>query len=552
MHTYDVIVIGSGFGGSVTALRLTEKGYRVGVLESGRRFRPEDYPRTNWNLRRFLWMPRLGLRGIQRLSLLRDVFILSGAGVGGGSLVYANTLIEPQAGFYSDPLWRGITDWRRELAPHYNTARSMLGASPAPADTPADVVMQRVAEAMGAAHTFHPTTVGVYFGTPGVEVADPYFGGAGPHRTGCIECGGCMIGCRYHAKNTLDHNYLFLAERAGAEVHPDTEAIDVVPLTEGGYRVTTRRPGARVFRRRRAFTAGHVVFSAGALGTTRLLLRLRDEGRLPHVSERLGHVVRTNSESILGAIAKGTSTDYSHGVAITSSFEPAPHTRIEPVRYSPGANAMGLLATILVPGAGRGPQALRFVWQAVRRPITFLRSLSVRRWSERSVIVLVMQSIDNSIRLFRTKGRLGNRLTSAPGHGEPSPRWLPVGHEAARLAAGEMGGIPAGSINESLLGIPITAHIIGGATIGDAPDRGVVDPYHRVFGHPGLHVIDGAAIPANLGSNPSLTITALAERAAAMWPNRGDPDPRPPLGDPYRPIPPVAPRQPVIPGEAGQ
>jgi len=546
VEAYDVVVIGSGFGGSAAALRLTEKGYRVAVLEAGKRFEPEDFPRTNWNLRRFLWMPQIGLRGIQRLDLLRDVLVLSGAGVGGGSLVYANTLIEPQAGFFEDTHWRGITDWGAELAPHYETVRRMLGAVPAPADTPADDVMRRVAEEMGAASTFRPTTVAVYFGEPGTEVSDPYFGGAGPQRRGCTECGGCMVGCREHAKNTLDRNYLWLAEHAGARVYPECEAVDVVPMPDGGYRVDTRRPGSWVVRHRKSFSARQVVFAAGALGTTRLLLRLRDSGRLPGLSDRIGRLVRTNSESLLGVTARTRAVDYSHGVAITSSFEPAPNTRIEPVRYPPGSNTMGLLATILVPGDGRLPQPLRFLAAAIRHPVLFMRSLSVWHWSERSIVVLVMQSLDNSIRLYRRRGRLRRGITSGPDHGDPNPRWLPVGHEAARRAAEATGGFPGGSINESLLGIPITAHIIGGATIGATAAQGVVDPYHRVFGHPGLHVVDGASIPANLGSNPALTITALAERALAMWPNAGDPDPRPPLGSAYRPVEAVAPGAPVV------
>jgi cholesterol oxidase len=402
---------------------------------------------------------------------------------------------------------------------------------------------------MGVADTHHPATVGVFLGDPGMTVPDPYFGGAGPVRRGCVECGGCMVGCRFHAKNTLDHNYLYLAERAGAVVHADTEVVDVEPLARGGFEITTRTPGYRRSRGRRTFVAGQVVFSAGALGTTRLLLGLRDRGRLPHASDRLGHVVRTNSGSLIGAVASGTEVDYSQGVAITSSIEPEPHTRIEPVRYSPGSNAMGLIATILVPGGGRLPQPVRFLLQAIRHPVTFLRTLSVRRWSERTVILLVMQSLDNSIRLFLRRRAFGTRLTSGPGHGDSNPRWLPVGHRAARIAAKEMDGFASGSINESLLRIPITAHILGGATIGAAPERGVVDPYHRMFGHPGLHVVDGSALPANLGSNPALTITALAERATSMWPNKGDPDPRPPLGAGYRPVAPVLPHSPAIPSE---
>ncbi len=544
----DVIVIGSGFGGSVAALRLTEKGYRVLVLEAGRRFEPDDYAKTSWQLHKFFWAPRLGMRGIQRMDLLRHALVLSGAGVGGGSLVYANTLIEPNEQFFSDPQWSAIADWREELAPWYDQARRMLGVELAAATTPADSVIASVAAHFGRADSHLPVPVGVYRGAADETVDDPYFGGKGPSRTGCIECGGCMVGCRFNAKNTLDMTYLYLAERAGARVVPDAEVIDLA--ADGtGWRVTTRRPGSWLARGGHSYAAPQVVFAAGALGTTKLLLRLRDRGRLPHISARLGDVVRTNSEAIVGAVARTTDVDYSWGVAITSAFQVDEHTRIEPVRYPKGSSVMGLLATILVEG-GAGSQLVRFFRKVAAAPRAFLRSLSLRRWAERGLVILVMQSIDNSIRLSLRRTWLGGRLRSAPGHGEPSPRWLPVAHEAAEVAAAAMDGDPAGSINESLLGIPVTAHLIGGAVIGATPDEGVVDPYHRVFGYPSLHVIDGAAVPANLGANPSLSITAMAERAIAVWPNRGDADPRPESGEAYTRIGPVAPRQPVVPAGA--
>ncbi len=546
---FDVLVIGSGFGGSVSALRLAEKGYRVGVLEAGRRFGPDDFARRNWNLRRFLWLPSLGLRGVQRIDLLRQALILSGAGVGGGSLMYAAVLLEPHDAFFADPQWSHITDWKQELAPHYDQARRMLGRAEAPADSPADGVLAAVARHFGVEHTHAPTTVGLFLGEPEKRVPDPYFGGAGPDCVGCKLCGGCMVGCRYEAKNTLDRNYLYLAESLGTRVFPEHEAVDLEE-TGDGYRVTTERPGAWVRKRRQAFTARQVVFAAGALRTTRLLLRLQAAGRLPRLSPRLGYLVRTNSESLLGAGAKRRDVDYSRGVAISSSIHPQPDTRIEPCRYPPGSNSMGLIASILVKGEGRLPQPLRFLVTALRHPIDFGRSLSVWHWSERSVILLVMQSIDNSLRLFTKQGPFGTRIASAQGHGQPNPTWLPVAHEAARAAAKALDGTPAASINESLLGIPMTAHILGGAAIGADPETGVIDPYHRVYGHPGLHVADGAAVSANLGSNPSLTITALAERAAAMWPNHGDPDPRPAPGEPYRPVAPVAPNHPAVPAGA--
>jgi cholesterol oxidase len=537
MTDYDVVVVGSGFGGSVSALRLSEKGYRVGVLEAGRRFTPETLPKTSWDLRNFLWAPRFGLRGIQRITLLKDVVVLSAAGVGGGSLVYANTLYRPPRSFFDDPRWSGITDWAAELAPHYDQASRMLGVTVQPTTTPADIVVERVAQEMGVGATFHRTPVGVFFGEPGRTVPDPYFGGAGPARTGCVECGDCMIGCRFGAKNRLDVNYLYLAERAGAVIHPDTTVTALRPRA-GGWEV---RAGKRSWR------CDHVVLAAGALGTQRLLHAMRDRGVLPEVSPRLGSLTRTNSEALLGAEVPAVPDEpFSRGVAITSSFHPDADTHIEPVRYGPGSNAMGLLATLLVDGGGRVPRPVRFLGQALRHPVLLLRSLSVRRWSERTIIALVMQSLDNSLTVRRTRS---GRLTTGPGHGPANPRWIPVGHEAVRRMATVIGGFPGGSVGD-VLNIPMTAHILGGATIGESPDFGVVDAYHRVFGYPGLHVVDGSAVPANLGVNPALTITALAERATSLWPNNGESDPRPPLGSPYERLDPIAPRSPAVPGDA--
>ncbi len=541
---YDVLVIGSGFGGSVAALRAAEKGYTVGVLEAGRRFSPADLPRSSWDVRRFLWMPRLGCFGIQRLTLLRDVLVLSGAGVGGGSLVYANTLIEPLPGFWDDPQWSGVTDWRDELAPHYAVARSMLGAAPVPEDTPADTVMRAVAERLGVAETFERTEVGVWFGEPGVEVDDPYFGGAGPSRRGCIGCGGCMIGCRHEAKNTLDRNYLWLAERLGVEIHAEREAIDLAPLPDGGYAVVARRPGGRDGSLER-YRAREVVLAAGVLGTLRLLLSARDRGRLTRLSPRLGDNVRTNSEAVVGASARRSDVDYSRGVAITSSIVPDPETRIEPVRYPARSNVMGLLATVLVDGGGRVPRPLRYLREVVRHPLVFLRGLSVRRWSERTVILLVMQTRPSALRVALRR----HRLTSERGD-EPVPSFIPIANEAARIAADVIGGDPGSALNEVLLDVPITAHLIGGACIGATPAEGVVDPYHRVFGHPGLHVLDGASVSANLGANPSLTITAQAERALSLWPVKGRADRRPPLGAPYVRLDPTRPPHPVVAADA--
>jgi cholesterol oxidase len=552
---YDVLVVGSGFGGSVTALRLTEKGYRVGVLEAGARFDEASLPSTSWDVKRYLFAPALGCYGIQRIDMVKDCLIVAGAGVGGGSLVYANTLYEPLSAFYDDPSWAHITDWRAELAPYYDQAKRMLGVVQNPVHTPADEVMRQVADEMGVGETFHPTPVGVFFGgpdaRPGDRVPDPFFGGMGPERRACLNCGECMTGCRHHAKNTLVKNYLHLAERAGAVVHPLTTVTRVRPLEGGGYRVDARWTKAK--RRNggatKVFTADQVVFAAASLGTQKLLHRLKAEGDLPHLSDRLGHLARTNSEAILGAIAPDTSVDYTQGVAITSSFHPDAHTHIEPCRYGKGSNFMSMLQTVLTDGDGDRPRWrtwLRELW----RQRSHVRDLyDVKHWSERTVIALVMQSHDNSITTFPKRTPAGWVLSSRQGHGRPSPTWIPAANEAARRMARIMGGVPGGAIGDPF-NRPLTAHFIGGCTIGDSAQTGVVDAYQRVYGHPGLHVADGSAISANLGVNPSLTITAQAERAMAMWPNKGEADQRPALGAAYRPIGAVAPRAPVVPESA--
>ncbi|GAA2119475.1 GMC family oxidoreductase [Nocardioides bigeumensis] len=552
---YDVLVIGSGFGGSVTALRLTEKGYRVGVLEAGARFEDDDYADTSWDLKRWLFAPAVGCYGIQRIDMVKDCMILAGAGVGGGSLVYANTLYEPLEHFYRDPAWSHIADWKAELAPYYDQAKRMLGVVENPFHSPADVVMEKVATEMGVGHTFRHTPVGVFFGGPGEQpgatVSDPYFGGAGPDRSPCRNCGECMTGCRHNAKNTLVKNYLYLAEQRGAEVHPLTTVTRVRPLDGGGYRVDTRWTKAKASRRTatKTFTAEQVVFAAAALGTQKLLHRLKVEGDLPRLSDRLGYLTRTNSESLIGAIAPDTTTDYTAGVAITSSFHPDEHTHIEPVRCGRGSNAMVMMQTVLTDGDGPGPRWRAWLRELWRQKAKALDLYDLRHWSERAVVALVMQSLDNSITTFVKKTPLGWRMSSRQGHGAPNPSWIPAGNDAVRRMARIMGGTPGGNIGEQF-NRPLTAHFIGGCTIGDSAETGVVDAYQRVFGHPGLHVADGSAISANLGVNPSLTITAQAERAMAYWPNKGESDPRPALGTAYQPIDPVAPISPAVPDAA--
>ena len=558
---YDVLIIGSGFGGSVSALRLTEKGYRVGVLEAGRRFEDEDMAKTSWDLRKFLWMPRLGMYGIQRIHLLRNCMILAGAGVGGGSLNYANTLYVPPEPFFADRQWSHITDWRAELMPHYDQATRMLGVVTNPTFTDADRILKEVADDMGCGDTFVPTPVGVFFGpdnekTPGKTVPDPYFGGAGPARTGCIECGSCMTGCRYGAKNTLLKNYLGLAETAGTDVIPMTTVQSFQPKPGGGWDVHTVRTGRWLRKKKKTYTATHVILAAGTWGTQQLLHKMRDTGTLPELSDRIGVLTRTNSESIVGAgrLRVRDDLDLTHGVAITSSIHPTEDTHIEPCRYGKGSNAMGLLQTLMTDGVlpdGTGvPRWKQLVQSAQTDPKGTLRLLNPRKWSERTMIALVMQHLDNSITTYTKRSKLGfRRMVSKQGHGEPNPTWIPAGNEVTRRIAKKIDGVAGGTWGE-LFNIPLTAHFLGGAPIGDTVEHGVIDPYHRVHNYPTLSVVDGAAISANMGVNPSLSITAQAERAASLWPNKGEVDQRPAQGQPYERLEPIAPKHPVVPADA--
>src|ERR1700752_2268422 len=549
---YDVLIIGSGFGGSVSALRLTEKGYRVGVLEAGRRFSDEDFAKTSWNLRKLLWAPKLGMYGIQRIHLLRNVMILAGAGVGGGSLNYANTLYVPPEPFFADGQWSHITDWRAALRPPYAQAKRRVGVVKNPTFTDADRMIKEVADDMGAGDTFVATPVGVVFGpdgekTPGKTVPDPYFGGAGPERTGCIECGSCMTGCRYGAKNTLVKNYLGLAEKAGGQVLPMRTVTGFEQRSDGTWRVDTVVTGRWLRRKKKSFTASYLALAAGTYNTQKLLFKMRNKGKLPKISDKLGVLTRTNSESIVGAGRFKVTPDLNltPAVAVTSSTPPTSDTPIEPVRYGKGSNAMGLLQTLMTDGAGpQGtdvPRWKQFFQEAGKSPRATFRMLNARRWSERTMIALVMQHLDNSITTFTKRTKLGFRqMTSKQGHGQPNPTWIPVGNEVTRRIAAKIDGVAGGTWGE-LFNIPLTAHFLGGAAIGDSPEHGVIDPCQRVYGYPTLSVMDGAAISANLGGNPSLSIPAQAERAASLWPNKGENDERPLQGDAYRRLDPIAP-----------
>ncbi len=516
METYDYVVVGSGFGGSVSALRLAEKGYSVCVIESGKRWRGPDFPRTNWAFWKFLWAPALFCHGIQRIHFLNDVLVVAGSGVGGGSLVYANTLLEPPDEFFQDTRWQDILpDWKAELAPHYKTARRMLGVVTNPRFWPTDHMLQDYAREVGREEYFKPAEVGVFFGEPGKTVPDPYFGGQGPSRTGCTHTAHCMVGCRDGGKNSLDRNYLYLAERLGVTIIPEHKVIDIRPLDGGGYHVIFKKVTGFGPRRRNLAKAGGVILAAGVLGTLDLLMRCREQGSLGRLSPLLGHLVRTNSEVLAGATAKKSKDTHSYGVSITSSLLVNPKTHIQLVRYPKGSDLMSVFAGVMTDGGGSIPRWLRHVGMCLRHPTWFFRSLWPLGWGRRSVILLVMQTLDNHITLLRKRRwwALFRRGLASRTDGHKIPSYIPEANHAVRGMARRMNGVPQNALTESLLNIPMSAHILGGCIIGTDAENGVIDPYHRVFGYDNLYVVDASAIPANLGVNPSLTITAMAERA---------------------------------------
>ena len=543
---FDVVVIGSGFGGSVAALRLTENGYKVAVLEAGRRFSDKDFPKTSWRLNRFLFMPRLGLRGIQRIHVLPDVLVLAGAGVGGGSLVYANTLYKPPASYFEDKQWKHITDWDSELSPWYDQASRMLGVAQNPYLSPSDKAMKQVADQMGVGHTFKLAPLGVYFGDgAAVKSKDPFFGGVGPDRDGCLQCGACMTGCRHNAKNTLPKNYLGLAEKAGTKVFPEHTVTKIEQMLDGSWKVTARKSSAWIGGKR-VFTASQVVVAAGTYNTQKLLHKMKSDSVLPNLSDQLGKLSRTNSEALTGSIMPKGGTDFSAGSAITSSFFPDDHTHVEPVRYGKGSNFMGLLQTVMTDGTNIKDRRRQWLRQVITKPSLVLKILDVRQWSQRTVVALIMQNVDSAISVRGKKGLLGFRLTSKNDSLTPNATYIPAANEVARRIAENNGGIAGGHIGD-LINAPFTAHFVGGCVIGDSIKSGVIDPYHRVYNYPTMHIVDGASVTANLGVNPSLTITAQAERAFSFWPNKGEADTRPAQNTMYIKLSPVFPNKPFVP-----
>lgn len=545
MHDYDWIVVGSGFGGSVAALRLAEKGYRVAVLECGSRFRDEDFAESTLRQpRRYFWAPKLGMRGVLRLTFFKDVFVVSGSGVGGGSLGYANTLYRARPAFFGDSQWAQLGNWELELEPHYETAERMLGVVEYEGMGPADKLLREYGEEIGVGETFTNTRVGVFFDVPGQEVPDPFFEGEGPPRTGCMRCGSCMVGCRHGAKNTLVKNYLWFAEKLGVEIQPERQVSEIRPLGpadgSGGYAVTSARSGSWLGRKRRTMTAGGVVVAAGALGTNNLLANCVHSGSLPRLSNRLGDVIRTNSESIQSVTARDDERDFSRSVAITSSIYPDPDTHIEVVTYGEAGDAMAGTFTAMAGPGTRLTRPLKWIAAMLRHPLQTLRMRVPYRWSRRTVILLVMQTVDAAMHLRPRRKLLGRgvRLQTEQDPDRPNPIYLPAAARAAEWFAKRTGGIAQSALTESIQNVPTTAHILGGAVIGADPESGVVDAANRVFGYENLLVTDGASIPANPGVNPSLTIAAKAEHAISLIPQKEGTEPRhlPEAARPARPL----------------
>ncbi len=516
---YDYLIIGSGFGGSVSALRLSEKGYKVLVIEQGKWFnQPEDFPKTNWNLKKWMWAPKLGFQGIFNLTFFRHVAVLSGTGVGGGSLVYANTLPIPKSGFFNSGSWKGLVDWENDLQPFYAVSKKMLGAEIHPYMSKSDKVMQTLAEEMGKKDSFEKTDVAVYFGKPGETVPDPYFEGKGPDRTGCKLCGGCMLGCRFNAKNTLDKNYLYLAQQLGCEIKAETVVYDVIPLNHDGsegYKIKFKE-SLKSFPKKGSVTAKGVIFAGGVLGTMDLLLKLK-ESSLPNLSETLGKGVRTNSESLIGVTTFDKNTSFSEGIAIGSIINIDENRHVEPVKYSDGSGFWRIFMAPMVQGKSIFSRFLNMMKDLISHPVDNFKAFFVDDWSKRTHILLYMESIDSTLQMKRTK--LGYKKTKIEA-GEAPTAFNPIAQSIAKKVEKIIDGKAMVMSSETLFGIPTTAHILGGACMGKDDNEGVIDSNNHVFNYQNMLICDGSMISANIGVNPSLSITAITERAMSLIPEK--------------------------------
>lgn len=518
---YDYVIIGSGFGGSVSAHRLTQKGYKVLVIEKGKQYHAHTMPKSTRDMKRWLWAPMAGLHGIMKMTLFRHVMVLSGVGVGGGSLVYGATLPTPKPQYFKTGSWAGLSDWEQVLKPHYDTALKMLGAADNPTLTEGDLVIKQLAERLGKVEEFKPARAGIFFSQPGQEgtvTEDPYFNGAGPARRGCIECGGCLTGCPHNAKNSLDKNYLYLARQAGADVIAQTEVTDVSPVgTEDGqqgYLIKTR-PVVGNKKSYPAIFAKGVVFAGGVLGTVPLLLKLKSSGSLSRLSERVGHDIRTNSETLTAVTSDSNTVNFAQGIGIGSILNTDDHSHVEPINYSPKSD---FWRWILAPKTtaktflGRMFQLTKSV---LTEPVANFKSLFAPNWSQRTLYLLFMQHLDSTLTLKRN--RFGF-LSTSMGDGPPPSCNIPESERVSKGVQEIINGRVTRPLNEAFLGAPSTAHILGGAVMGADEQTGVIDKHNRVFGYHNMYVCDGSAMSANPGVNPSLSITALTEWAMSHVP----------------------------------
>ena len=508
---YDYIVIGSGFGGSVSAMRLAEKGYSVLVLEKGKRYRTEDFPKTNWNLPKYLWVPGLRMFGFQKLSFFKDASILSGVGVGGGSLVYANTLVKPPDEFYHLPSWSGFKDWKKVLEPYYDMAHFMLGRTQYEELNYEDDILREVAKDFGQENTFEPVHVGVYFGDKEKEV-DPYFNGLGPKRKGCTECAGCMVGCRENAKNSLDKNYLYFAEKSGVKVLAETKA-EIIKFENDTYYVLTKSSTSFFPGRYKTYQARGLIVAGGTLGTLNLLLKQKYKyNTLPNLSDKIGDNLLTNSQTLCAI--SGAKEKLNNGVAISSVFNPDSNTHIEIVKYPDGSNAMKWFYVLAVNGTRHSiTRILKLFWKTLTHPLQFLKTIFNFNWSTNLVIFLVMQSIDNSMKMVWKKGLLRSRMKIRNIGEKKVPAYIDSGQKAMEKYAKKVDGISQNIILEILFNRPTTAHILGGCPMSESSESGVINHKLEVYGYPNMYIIDGSAIQGNLGINPGFTITSLAEYA---------------------------------------